>query len=80
MPTKLIEYEVEWQQRPLCNHDRNVLFIEARNEEDAKILARDYIKRNRGIKWFGVDKVTEAKKMPEGGVAGSKYGNHHVRG
>lgn len=79
MIPKLIEYEVEWGQLPRCNHDKHVLFIEARNEEDAKVLAEDHVKRDRGIEWFEVSKVTEAKKMPEGGVVGSKYGDHHVR-
>ena len=78
--TKLTEYKVEWTQCPTAHNHPKVLFIEAQNEKDARVLAKDYIERNFGIGRSVIDKVTEAKKMPEGGVVGSKYGNHHVRG
>ena len=68
MIPKLIEYELEWTQCPTAYNDKNVLFIEARNKEDARTLAEDHIKRDRGIGWFKIDGVTETKKMPEGGV------------
>ena len=68
MIPKLIEYEVEWTKCPTSHNNKSVLFIEAQNKDDARVLARDHIKRSRGIGWFVIDKVTEVKKMPEGGV------------
>ena len=64
----LIEYEVEWTQCPTAYNRPRVLFIKAQNEDDARVLARDHIKRSFGIGQSVIDKVTETKKMPEGGV------------
>lgn len=76
---ELIEYEVEWTQCPTAHNHPKVLFIEAQNEKDARVLAKDHIKRSFGIGRSVIDKVTETKEMPEGGVVGSKYGDHHVK-
>ena len=71
---ELIEYEVVWTECPTAYNRPRVLFIESQNEEDARVLAKDHIKRSFGIGQSVIDKVTEAKKMPKGGVVGSKYG------
>ena len=43
----------------------------AQNEADERVLAKDHIKRSRGIGWFVIDKVRETKEKPVGGVCGS---------
>ena len=75
----LKEYEVVWTQCPTAYNRPRVLFIEAQNKEVARVLAKDHIKRSFGIGQSVIDKITETKEMPEGGVVGSKYGDHHVR-
>ena len=75
----LKEYEVAWTECPTAYNRPRVLFIEAQNEEDASVLAKDHIERNFGIGRSVIDKITETKEMPEGGVVGLKPGNRHVR-
>ena len=67
----LIEYEVEWTKCLTSLNNKSVLFIAAQNEADERVLAKDHIKRSRGIGWFVIDKVRETKEKPVGGVCGS---------
>lgn len=68
MTEELPEFRVEWQQCPHVKHTKQVLFVKAASEEDAKLLVRDHVERKFGITWFSVYSATLVVKLPPGEV------------
>lgn len=64
----MTEYEITWQQTPFVYYNPQVQFVEAANEEDAKDLVRDYIKRKFGYGNFSIKYCREAAPVPNGTV------------
>ena len=62
------EYRVVWQQCPYIRHASYVIFLKAESKEAAAALARDHIERSKGIEWFSIREVTEAKPTPAGEI------------
>jgi hypothetical protein len=60
------EYRVVWQRIPYCNFDRQVLFVEARDEDHARAVTKDYVERRFGYGNIGFRGITLYEK-PEGG-------------
>lgn len=64
------EYEVEWAECPTSYNPARVLFVEAASEGDARLIARDHIKRKHGVAWFTIHHVRAAKPVPRGRIVG----------
>jgi hypothetical protein len=71
------EYRVEWRKKPFANHNANVLFVEAANPNDAKLIVIDHVEREHGISHgdFAVSgethrcgAIVETKPVPHGKV------------
>jgi hypothetical protein len=66
------EFRVKWQQCPHVDNPCELLFVWAKNADDAKALAKDNIERTRGTDWFSIYEATETKPLPPGRVLGAK--------
>lgn len=66
------EYRIVWIACPTSYNTPHVLFVDAENERDAEVIARDYVERSFGIEWLKFDSISETKPVPAGSVKGGK--------
>jgi hypothetical protein len=64
----MIEYKVVWWELPFIKHMPRVLFVEAKNAEDAKTIATDYIERKFGVLRFNIESAEAVGELPPGNV------------
>jgi hypothetical protein len=62
------EYRVQWCEQPFNYNAPRVLFVEANNPEDARVIARDYVERRFNIVRFSITDVDITSTLPIGTV------------
>ena len=62
------EFRCVWVACPTSHNQRAVVFVEAENVDDAKLICKDHIRRSTGIASFIVESVAEEKPLPKGRV------------
>lgn len=70
MAARYKEYRVVWCECPTSLHSNRVLFVKAKNEQDARVVATNHIERKYGIAWIRIEGVKQTSPMPSGEVVG----------
>jgi hypothetical protein len=63
------QFKVTWQQKPYAYNPKRVVFVRAKNNEDAQVLAEDHIERQGLAKSeFSVINVANVVPLPPGEI------------
>jgi hypothetical protein len=62
------EFRIQWRLQPYNYNAEKLLFVNAANETDAKILAEDHIERKYGTPRFKIETIQPVRPLPVGSV------------